>query len=247
MNHACPTSMVDPGAGLALELRDVQKDYRGLRPLRIKHLQLREGQALALVGFDQVTAEVLVNLLTGATVPDAGDVFVFGQSTSALADGDAWLASLDRFGILSARAVLLDELTVEHNLAMPFTLQLDPLPDSVRSEVQQLAREVGLSSSDLSRPVAALAPLARLRLRLGRAVALNPRLLLAEHPNASVPAADVTAFAVDYRQVVTRRGIASLTLTADRAFAAAVADEVLTLQPATGELKPASFWRRRLS
>jgi len=133
------------------------------------------------------------------------------------------------------------------NLAMPFTLELDPLPDSVRSEVQQLAGEVGLSSSDLSRPVAALAPLDRLRLRFGRAVALNPRLLLAEHPNASVPAADVTAFAADYRQVVTRRGIASLTLTADRAFAAAVADEVLTLQPATGELKPASFWRRRLS
>jgi putative ABC transport system ATP-binding protein len=239
--------MVDSGAELALELRDVQKDYRGLRPLRVRHLQLRQGQALALVGFDEITAEVLVNLLTGATVPDAGEVFVFGQPTSALADGDAWLASLDRFGILSARAVLLDELTVEQNLAMPFTLELDPLSDSVRWKVRQLAGEVGLSSPDLVRPVAALAPLGRLRLRLGRAVALNPRLLLAEHPNASVPSDDVPAFAADYRQVVTRRGIASLTLTADRAFAAAVAEQVLTLQPATGELKPASFWRRRLS
>jgi len=239
--------MVDPGPEFAVELRDVQKDYRGLRPLRVKHLQLRQGQSLALVGFDQVTAEVFVNLLTGATVPDAGHVFVFGQPTSGLADGDAWLASLDRFGILSGRAVLLDELTVEQNLTMPFTLELDPIPDPVRAAVRQLAGEVGLSASDLPRPVAALAPLDRLRLRLGRAVALNPRVLLAEHPNASVPFDDVPAFAADYKQVVRGRGIASLTLTADRAFAAAVAEDVLTLQPATGELKAASFWRRRLS
>ena len=239
--------MVDSGADPVVELRDVQKDYRGLRPLRIRHLRLRQGQTLALVGFDAVTAEVLVNLITGATVPDAGDVFLFGQSTSALADSDAWLASLDRFGILSARAVLLDELTVEQNLAMPFTLELDPISDTVRSDVQHLAVEVGLSASDLPRPVAGLAPLGRLRVRLARAVALHPRILLAEHPNASVPSNDVSEFAADCRRVVTRRDIASLTLTADRAFAAAVAEHVLTLQPATGELKPLSSWWQRLS
>ena len=239
--------MVDSGADLVVELRDVQKDYRGLRPLRIRHLQLRQGQTVALVGFDAVAAEVLVNLITGASVPDAGDVFVFGRSTSALADSDAWLASLDRFGILSARAVLLDELTVEQNLAMPFTLELDPIPDTVRSDVQLLAGEAGLSASDLARPVAALAPLGRLRVRLARAIALHPGILLAEHPNASVPSNDVSEFAADYRRVVARRGIASLTLTADRAFATAVAEQVFTLQPATGELKPLSSWRQRLS
>jgi hypothetical protein len=41
--------------------------------------------------------------------------------------------------------------------------------------------------------------------------------------------------------------MASLTLTADRAFAVAVAEQVLTLQPATGELASASAWRRHLS
>lgn len=239
--------MADPGVDVVVELRDVRKDYRGLRPLRIRHLQLRQSQALALLGFDEISAEVLVNLLTGATVPDAGDVFVFGQSTAALVDGDAWLASLDRFGILSARAVLLDELSLEQNLALPLTLELDPIADSVRSQVGQLAGEVGLNPSDLVRPVASLAPLARLRLRLARAVALNPRILLAEHPNASVPPDDVPLFATDYAKVVTRRGIASLLLTADRTFAAAVAEQVLTLQPATGELKAASAWHRWLS
>jgi len=33
-------------------------------------------------------------------------------------------------------------------------------------------------------------------------------------------------------------------LTADSAFAAAVTPRILTLQPATGELKPLSAWKR---
>jgi len=228
-----------------LALRDVSKDYRGLRPLRIRQFDLHDGEAVALVGFDQITAEVFVNLVTGATVPDAGEVRVFGQSTSAIANADAWLESLDRFGILSERAVLLDQLTTLQNLAVPLTLELDPIPDAPRARAAALAEEVGLEAADLPLAVAQLTPAARLRLRLGRALALDPRVLLAEHPNASIPAGDVPAFAADLSAIVARRGLACITLTADRTFAAAVADRILTLQPATGDLtKGGSGWRR---
>jgi ABC-type transporter Mla maintaining outer membrane lipid asymmetry ATPase subunit MlaF len=229
---------------VVIELRAVVKDYRGLRPLRIHHFELREGQSIALLGFDQITAELFVNVVTGATIPDSGDVRVFGQSTADITDGDAWLASLDRFGILSERAVLLDQLTVEQNLAVPFSLELDPIPDAVRHDVARLAAEVGLDAQDLGKPVAALGSAARVRVRLARAVALKPRVLLAEHPNASLAPDEVPAFAADFTRIVTSRGLASVTLTADRTFASAIAEHVLTLQPATGEWKAAAGWRR---
>lgn len=229
---------------LLLEIRNVTKDYRGLRPLRIQHLELREGQTLALAGFDQAAAEVFVNLATGATVPDSGEVRVFGESTAGITDADAWLASLDRFGILSERAVLLDGLNALQNLAMPFTLEVDPLTEALRAKALGLAREVGLDTDDLAGPVGELTPPARGRVRLGRALALQPRVLIAEHPNAALSPADLPAFAADLAGVVAARGIAALTLTADRTFAAAVAEQVLTLQPATGELKSAAGWRR---
>jgi ABC-type transporter Mla maintaining outer membrane lipid asymmetry ATPase subunit MlaF len=239
---------VEPGTGdVVIELRDVRKDYRGLRPLRVGRLAVRQGDRLALVGFDHLTAEVFVNLVTGATVPDEGDVRAFGESTSAIENADAWLASLDRFGIVSDRAVLLDALTVAQNIAVPLTLELEPVPDTVRAEVERLAGEVGLASADLPRAAAALGAAARQRVRLARALALNPRVLLAEHPNAPLPPGEVPSFAADYAAVVAQRGLASVVLTADRTFAAAVADQVLTLQPATGELTPGSGWRRFFS
>ena len=85
-----------------------------------------EGDSVALLGFDQTTAEVLVSLITGAITPDSGDVRVFGRSTRDIVDGEAWLQGLDQFGILSERAVLLDQLTAEQNLAVPFSLDARP-------------------------------------------------------------------------------------------------------------------------
>jgi ABC-type sulfate/molybdate transport systems ATPase subunit len=84
----------------------------------------------------------------------------------------------------------------------------------------------------------------KLRLRLGRALALAPRVLLAEHPNASLNVEEAPVFAADFARIAGARGLASLVLTTDRTFASAVADEVLTLEPATGALKATSGWRR---
>jgi len=236
--------MAEPRGEVLIELRNVQKDYRGLRPLRVHDLRVHEGESVAIVGLDQVAAEVFVNLVTGAVTPDTGEVRAFGQLTSAIADAEAWLASLDRFGILSDRAVLLDQLTVAQNLAVPFSLELDPIPGGIRADVERLAEEVGLGRGDLNRPVGEISPAARLRVRLARAIALSPRVLLGEHPNASIPADDMPALAADLSRVIAARRLASITITADRTFAASLAEQVLTLQPASGELVAAAGWRR---
>lgn len=229
---------------VALEIRGVSKDYRGLRPLRIEHLTLARGQSLALLGFDAIAAEVLMNLITGATVPDTGEIALFGQATTTIADADAWLASLDRFGILSARAVLLDQLTVAQNLAVPYSLVLSPIPADIRRNVDALAEEVGLARADWERPVAEIGAAAQLRVRLGRALALTPDVVLAEHPNAMLEAEQSSSFASEFRAIVEQRRCAALTITADRRFASAVAPQVLALNAASGVLLPQSRWRR---
>jgi ABC-type transporter Mla maintaining outer membrane lipid asymmetry ATPase subunit MlaF len=236
-----------PPPEAVVQLRNVVKDYRSLRPLRVESLDLHSGQTLALCGFDQMTAEILVDLITAAIVPDAGEIRVFGQPTTAIADREAWLRTLDRFGMLTERAVLVEQFTVEQNLAIPYSLSVENLTPDLRARVATLAAEIGFASSDLERQSGILPPLGRLRLRLGRALAMNPAVLLAEHPNATLPADDATRFAADLRRIVTSRGMAALVLTADQQFARVLADEVLVLHPATGTLKSSSGWRRWFS
>jgi ABC-type transporter Mla maintaining outer membrane lipid asymmetry ATPase subunit MlaF len=225
-----------------VELKGVTKDYRALRPLRIRALALHEAQSVALLGFDLAMAEVLVNLITGAHLPDTGEVIVFGQPTAAIASADEWVRALDQFGLVSDRAVLVDQFTAEQNLALPLTLDITQLSPELHAAVRALADEVSLPPEHLTLPTGDLPPASRMRLRLGRALALGPRVLLAEHPNASLSADEAAAFAADLARVVERRRLGSLVLTADRAFARAVAGDVLTLEPATGVLEAKRGW-----
>jgi ABC-type transporter Mla maintaining outer membrane lipid asymmetry ATPase subunit MlaF len=225
-----------------LELSDVSKDYRGLRPLRIAGLTVQAGEHIAIIGLDQTTAEVFVNLVTGATLPDRGEVRLFGRPTSAITDSADWLAVVDRFGIVSPRAVLLDSLTVVQNLAMPFTLDIEPPAEDIRRRAVALAERVGLDAASLDRPVAELGPAGVVRIRLGRALALDPGVVILEHPTAEISPDASLALAAQCRTL----SAATIALTADTEFAEAVAERCLTLDPATGRLAQRAGWLSRL-
>lgn len=229
-----------------LRLRGVSKDYRSLRPLRIAELDLPPGRSLALLGFDQTMAEVLVDLITGAILPDSGEIVAFGQHTSSIADPGSWLTTLDQFGLFTERAVLVEQFTVEQNLALPLSITVEDMTPEIRSRVAELASEIGLAN-ELRRQAGVLGPALRARIRLGRALAIAPRVLVAEHPNATLSAQEASALGTDMARIIETRGIASIVLTADESFARAVSKEILVLEPATGALKPASSWRRWFS
>ena len=84
-----------------LEFASVSKTYDGLRPLRIADLRVDARDRVAILGFDQPSAEVFVNLATGATLPDVGTVSILGRATKAISDPGDWLETVDRFGIVS--------------------------------------------------------------------------------------------------------------------------------------------------
>jgi predicted ABC-type transport system involved in lysophospholipase L1 biosynthesis ATPase subunit len=227
-----------------VSIRDLVKEYQALRPLRVKELSVREGDVVSLLGLDAPGAEVLVGLLTGALLPDSGEIRLFDRSTADVPDTDAWLAMLDGVGIVTERAVLIEQFTVEQNIAMPFTLEVDPLVESVRPRVAALAEEVGIDRSLWNVPVARVGTEAQTRVRIARALALAPRLLVAEHPSASLARESVDSVARDLARIAAARRLAVLALTADDVFAKALGGELLRHEPATGALKRPSAWRK---
>ncbi len=224
----------------ALELVSVVKDYRGLRPLRIRRFSVAQGEVVSLDGLDAAAAEVLTNLVTGAALPDQGSVRVFGEDTASIADPDSWLASLDRFGIVSDRVALVDAFSVRQNIAIALTLDLDPLDPAVDAAVVRLADEVGLARASLGLAAGTSPPAVRFRVRVARSIALSPRILLAEHPSATVPREEVPAAASDFFRLLRNRALAAVVVTSDPAFISA-SDRQLVLDRATGAVR-----RRRL-
>ena len=222
-----------------LELSNISKAYGGLRPLRLRALSVMPGSVTALAGFDQTTAEVFVNLVTGATLPEEGTVRVFGRATSEIADSADWLATVDRFGIVSERVVLLDQFTPLQNIAMSLTLDVEPLPDDVRERVEGLARAAGLDDQAFDRPVGDGGVGLRHRVRLARALATSPAVLLIEHPVAGLEPHEVGPLASDITRAAAIGAVTVIVLAADASTATPFATQVLTLNGGTGELTEA--------
>src|ERR1700730_11808781 len=172
--------MPDPTPA-ALQFRGVEKQYGALRPLRIHDLRIGAGSCAALVGFDLVAAEAFVNLATGSVLPERGEVACMGQSTAAITDSNAWLAFVERIGLVSSRIVLLEGMTIAQNLALPFDLEFDPIPAHVLPRVRALAVETDIGESMFSIAAGDADASIRARVLLARALALDPDILLLEH------------------------------------------------------------------
>ena len=193
------------------------KSYGGLRPLRIEALAVAPGERVALAGIDAAGAEVMVNLVTGASLPDEGEVRVFGARTRDLADGDEWLASLDRFGIVTERAVLLEGSTLAQNLALPFTLEIDPVSRETRRRVDALAEECDIEPAWLrSARRSTLPARCASRAHLARALALGPELAADGASDGGAADGERRTLAQSSQRVCDARALTTLMISMDR-------------------------------
>src|SRR4029450_1399578 len=65
------------------------------------------GERVSIAGLDGPAAELMVNLVTGAAVPDQGDIWIFGRRTADIATADDWLSLLARLRIVRRRLACL--------------------------------------------------------------------------------------------------------------------------------------------
>jgi predicted ABC-type transport system involved in lysophospholipase L1 biosynthesis ATPase subunit len=226
-----------------IDIAGLVKQYQGLRPLRISRLRVSRGECLAIAGLDAGAAEAFVLLVTGASVPDAGEIHVAGRNTREIATDTEWLLSLDRFGIVTARAVLIGALPIAANLALPMTLSIEPMSGETERRVEQLASEVGLPGARLGEAASTLSAEERVRVHLARALASDPLVLLLEHPTAGLEATAADGLGDTVKRVSVARGIAFIALTEDERFARASGGTRMRLRPGTGELVKETFWR----
>ena len=220
-----------------LDIRGLVKNYQALRPLRIRELSVAPGAIVSVGGLDAAAAETFVHLATGATLPDEGDVIMFGQNTRAITDSKAWFKSLDQVGMITTRAVVVEAFSVLQNVAMSFTLDVDPIDPRVVPQAGTVARDAGIDASLFDAPAGKVAPEVQMRVHLARALALEPKLLIAEHPSAALPRSAAAAFGADLAKAAKSRGLALVAITADDTLAKAIGGDRLELIPATGELR----------
>jgi ABC-type ATPase involved in cell division len=220
-----------------LELRGVSKVYGRAAGGRVEALadlsfEVKPTQLAVLVGPVGSGKSTLLRLITGEERPTRGAVVVDGVEVGTL--GRRGLARLRRdLGVLTQDGTLLPDRTALGNLT--FVLRaLGAGQAEARERALAALVEVGLGSARNALPDE-LAAGERQRVLLARALATQPRLLLADEPTALLDST-ASATVVALLRSLSLRGVTCLVATQTPEIARALDGRVLRLQ--AGRLRP---------
>ena len=165
-----------------LQATQLTYQYPHSAPLRLPELDVPQGSALLLRGNSGSGKSTLLALAAGLLTATAGQLCVAGQNLALLgaAQRDAWRGCT--VGFLPQRLHLSDALTVFDNLALAY------FASGAATDSAQIMRSLdALGVADLAqRKPHALSGGQAQRVALARAVQMQPKVILADEPTASL-------------------------------------------------------------
>jgi putative ABC transport system ATP-binding protein len=179
-------------------------------------LDVAPGELLVIRGRSGSGKTTLLTLLGTLDRPDAGTITIDGVDTTAAAEADLVGIRRRLLGFVFQRFGLLPALTAAENVEVP--LRLAGVGAAERTDrVAQVLERVGLADHALQHPDE-LSGGQQQRVGIARALAAEPRVLLADEPTGQLDsgtAADVMDLVVE---LVHERGMAGIVTTHDPAF-----------------------------
>ena len=196
MNHVIepPDRTADSPLEPALRATGIQKAYvtpgGRLEVLRGVDLEVPRGMLLAIVGASGSGKSTLLNVLGTLDHADQGRLEIAGQSVDGLNEAQRCRLRMRQLGFVFQFHHLLPEFTAEENVMMPLLLAGATF-DAARARARDVLDAVGLVDRSVHVPSELSGGEAQ-RVAVARAIASEPRLLLADEPSGNLdgPAAE---------------------------------------------------------
>ena len=197
-----------------IALRDVYKSYRTSEietyALAGVSLEIQPSNFTAITGPSGCGKSTLLNVLGLLDYPDRGTVEVMGRQAGH--GGESHLTVLRRgtVGFIFQNFNLIEQMTIAQNVEMPLTYL--GLPRRERHErTAAVLDEVGLSHRASHRP-SQLSGGQQQRAAIARALALRPRVILADEPTGNLDSEN-SRLVIDLLHTLTARGAAVVMVT----------------------------------
>ncbi len=173
---------------MILQTKDLTKVYRvgkeEVPALRGVNFELDVGDFVVINGPSGSGKTTFLNLIACIDKPTSGEVFIEGQPTSQLSEGQLAELRKRKIGLVFQTFNLIPVLSAFENVEYPLLL-LGVGRAERRRRVMALLEEVGLKDLANRRPDE-LSGGQRQRVAIARALVTNPRLVLADEPTANL-------------------------------------------------------------
>lgn len=219
----------------AIRFENVVKKPHGSPLLHIDDLSITEGESVGFYGLPEEYSEVLINLVTGATVPHEGLLEILGTDVREIDDETEWFQFVENVGIYGSQSLLQEGVSVGENIAALYRRRDDSTEEpQLSASVLALANMVHLTITDLAKLVGEASPSLRMKIKLARALAYHPAILVLADPTADLAPELFREFVELIRRTRRKLHYTLLFFTSDIWLLEQLSDRVIFLNPASG-------------
>jgi lipoprotein-releasing system ATP-binding protein len=223
-----PRAWPAPGA-VVLETRGLVRDLGAAVKTRILHgidLVIREREFVALTGFSGSGKSTLLYLLGALDRPTEGEVRLDGIDISTLDDDERAALRSNKLGFVFQFHFLLPEFTVLENVMIPMLRRGRRSRADAEEKATAVLERMGLGSL-LERRPHQLSGGQQQRVSIARAVANDPRIILADEPTGNLDSKNGVVVMEVFEQLVREEGLTIVMVTHERSFAARTSRQVV--------------------
>ncbi len=178
-----------------LEVSGVSKTFDGFKAIDNLSFAIDEPELRAVIGPNGAGKTTFMDIVTGKTRPDTGQVLWGERSISLLKMSESRIAQ-EGIGRKFQRPTIFEDQSVSENLMLalrksrsPFAVLVWRASDEDRDRIAALAAEIGLGAA-LGSKAGELSHGQKQWLEIGMLLAQEPRLLLVDEPAAGMTAGE---------------------------------------------------------
>jgi len=214
-------------ASKQLILKNISKHFGSLVAVQDVNLEIKPGEFICFLGPSGCGKTTLLRIITGFERQTSGDIVYDGKVINDV------IPQKRDFGIVFQSYALFPNMTVHQNIA--FGLKMRNMPKHVIDErVGEILQLVGLTEWESHYP-SQLSGGQQQRVALGRAIAINPKVLLLDEPLSALDAKIRVRLRTVIKRLQEELGVTMIYVTHDQEEALALADRVAIMRD--GEIR----------
>jgi len=178
-----------------VEMRNIKKNFGAVQALRGVDLILHHNEVLGLVGDNAAGKSTLMKILSGAYIPDGGEIFIEGKKAHIMNPWDARRLGIE---MVYQDLALANNLDVAANVFMgreAVSVRLGPISvmdkHHMEQETQRLIDRLKIDISSVRLKVESLSGGQRQAVAIARATAFNTNVTIMDEPTAALSVAAI--------------------------------------------------------
>jgi phospholipid/cholesterol/gamma-HCH transport system ATP-binding protein len=172
-----------------ISVRNIRKHFGSQVVLDGISIDIEPGKTTAVVGPSGVGKSVLLKLIMGIMTPDAGEIYIGGDSITAARSESRKNQIRASLGVLFQSAALFDSLSIYDNIAFPLRERSRLKSAQVHLKVLDIAEALSLTDYLPNFPEQVSIGI-RKRVGMARALITEPKVLLVDEPNTGLDPLD---------------------------------------------------------